>query len=594
MNKKNQNEHKMSDTLTRVKLQLRPVNGSVLNGNGTANGDDKTPTSPATKLLINHGKPNYTIQRSPKAQHNGATNPLNNDLQNNNRNNYYPYKSAGVVGTSGIVTNGYSSKTKITTNNNNGGGSSNSSQNGDDLIVQSTKFNGVFKAVNVPKVESRDELDTKVTLRRVQRPTEHTTPQNGNDENVPEFILRQRRIQERLANENLDFENRRSGYFTQVVISPTSPNRFSMVETMSSPPIVPSLEMPPPAKEESIVEESSIEVSAAHANGVGQHVNEEKNVAAEKEMCGHIEEEEVAKAIEEVNKAVADEKIDEKADVVEVEGQVEREKEAVGAKAELEEEKNTVVEHKVEEQKEEEHKVEEHKVEEQKEQVHKEDEKQHLIEATKVEELHVVQPETSSVLVVVTRASVEEVVAPQVSPSVADEPTKIVTAETTVESAHKETAADVVVVHNEEAVEVPQSHEPAIVEQPKENGHAAVTEEVSATTDAHVSEEVTISHTNGLAKCVSIELLTPSLPIPDPSGALGVNYEPKTVVSFSKDLGAPNNYPDTVKVVKTKEGGVEAEASSAANEELKEMAKLKFDIKADDNDVQVTSTLRTD
>jgi len=82
----------------------------------------------------------------------------------------------------------------------------------------------------------------------------------------------------------------------------------------------------------------------------------------------------------------------------------------------------------------------------------------------------------------------------------------------------------------------------------------------------------------------------PSIPTPDPSGALGVNYEPKTVVSFSQELGGgENHYPDTVKVVS------EVPAAESEGGELKELAKLKFDIKSDDqNEVQVTPVLRAD
>uniref|UniRef100_W8BL27 Uncharacterized protein n=1 Tax=Ceratitis capitata TaxID=7213 RepID=W8BL27_CERCA len=132
----------MSDTLSRVKLQLRPVNGSVLNGNGIGNGgDEKTPSSPATKLLINHGKPNYTIQRSPKAQQNGGTNPLNGELQNNNRNNYYPYKSAGVKGNTGIFTNGntaYKTNGNAANNNNN---NNNGNEEGKQNVVTNANSN---------------------------------------------------------------------------------------------------------------------------------------------------------------------------------------------------------------------------------------------------------------------------------------------------------------------------------------------------------------------------------------------------------------------------------------------------------------------
>lgn len=557
---------KMSDTLSRVKLQLRPVNGSILNGNG----DDKSPSSPATKLLINHGKPNYTIQRSPKAQQNGGTNPLNNELQSDNRNNYYPYKSAGVKGTTGIFINGNSIKTNGTSNNNNN--SSNSSQNGDELIIHSTKFNGVFKPINIQKLESNNEADSPVVLRRVPKPEQ--TPaaaENGNDENVPEFILRQRRIQERLAKENiLDFENRRSGYFTHVVISPTSPNRTSLVETMSSPPIVPSLEIPPPAKEvreETIAEEHNAEVSAAN----DEEQAEEENVAVATNR--QVEEEEVAKAIEEVNKAVAGEVDDEKPEEVVAEPPA-----AIEVEVQEEVQEQAVVEHKVEEQK---------SVEQ---------------EATKVEVVQGEEPkveaaQTPIVSVVVTSAPLVEADEPKDSqPSLEEtvKPTADLVGESQEVAEIAEHVEAVTVTSN--LVKVPKENGsgeaaeelPSSVEAPKENG-------VTPKTNDHAAEDVTISHTNGVTNDATNGQATPTLPTPDPSGALGVNYEPKTVVSFSKDLGAPNKYPDTVKVTKTAEQvGETKTASEPASDELKELAKLKFDIKADDNDVQVTPVLRAD
>ncbi|XP_050324685.1 general transcriptional corepressor trfA [Bactrocera neohumeralis] len=568
----------MSDTLSRVKLQLRPVNGSVLNGNG----DDKSPPSPATKLLINHGKPNYTIQRSPKAQQNGGVNPLNNELQNNNRNNYYPYKSAGVKGTTGVFTNGTAIKTNgATNNNNNNNSSSNSSQNGDgELIIQSTKFNGVFKPANVQRLESTDEADIPVVLRRVPKPEATPAPaENGNDENVPEFILRQRRIQERLAKENiLDFENRRSGYFTHVVISPSSPNRQSLVETMSSPPIVPSLEIPPPAKETreaSIAEENNAEVSAAVNDETPAH---EESVAVA--TSAQVEEEEVAKAIEEVNKAVAGEVDDEKPEEQAVEETV-----AVAAEIKVDAQEQAVAEHKVEEQQsvaQEETKLEsaEHKVEEQ-QSVAQEESK---IEVVQAEEPKVEEIQTPVVTIAVTSAPLVAEEEPQeLSAEAAVAPTADLAAEPQrVVEVAEQAEAVVVTTSSVESVEVP-----------KENG--VVTAAETPKTNGHAEEDVTISHTNGVANGLTNGHATPSLPTPDPSGALGVNYEPKTVVSFSKDLDAPNKYPDTVKVTKTvEENGEKKTVVDPASEELRELAKLKFDIKADENDVQVTPVLRAD
>ncbi|EDX06398.1 GD10050 [Drosophila simulans] len=76
---------------------------------------DKSP-SPATKLLISHGKPNFTIAKSPKVDENGNGNPLS--AQPSANNNYNAYKSANS-----------------------------SVANSHNLIV-GTKFNGVFKPSN--------------------------------------------------------------------------------------------------------------------------------------------------------------------------------------------------------------------------------------------------------------------------------------------------------------------------------------------------------------------------------------------------------------------------------------------------------------
>ncbi|KAH8400671.1 hypothetical protein KR009_000289 [Drosophila setifemur] len=441
---------------------------------------DKSP-SPATKLLISHGKPNFTISRKPEENGNSVS------PQPNTNNNYNAYKSANP--------------TNVNPNK----------------FIVGTKFNGVFKPSNAVASlatngngngtsEAENEA-AKVVLRRPNLATSPTpTPAEAEDENVPEFIRRQRRIQERLAKENvLDFENRRSGYFTHVMISPDSPNRTSFVETMASPAIVPALEIPAPVaekvEEEKQQEQQQVQAPVAAvvtsalltepepepvvSNG---HSEEPKPVPAPVQDNSEVGPEEVARAIEEVNKAVAGE--DEDKPEAEVE-------QVAPAPAER-----------------------------------------------KVEPETVVKP-------------VEETVP---EPTVAVTPTS---------PAPSPVEAQVEVVEPAPAVQ---------------NGDAKQ-EEAAPTTNGQKEEAITISHTNGQTSDV------PSLPTPDPSGALGVNYEPKTVVSFSQELGGgENNYPDTVKVV--------GEASSefgAADGELKELTKLKFDIKSDDqNEVQVTPVLRAE
>ncbi|XP_034650757.1 putative uncharacterized protein DDB_G0277255 [Drosophila subobscura] len=440
---------------------------------------DKSP-SPATKLLISHGKPNFTIgagSKSPKAEENGSNNPLSPQLSANN--NYNAYKSA--------------------TNSNGSNGSSESSK-----FIVGTKFNGVFKPSTSLATNgngngignglangngSAENEAAKVVLRRPKVASVSPPPVEAEDDNVPEFIRRQRRIQERLAKENvLDFENRRSGYFTHVMISPDSPNRTSFVETMASPAIVPSLEMPAPVHEKAGEEEEEeqkqqqqqqqqqVEEQQLHATPVTTSalISEPETVAAVTNghseaptTNGHAEQEdvapeEVARAIEEVNKAVAGEDDD----------KTEPETEAEQAAAPV----PVPVERKTE-------------------------------------------PEEESKPAVAAR-----------TPSPVEAQVEVV--------------------------------------QPAQNGQEAA--------------GITISHTNGQSSD------GPSIPAPDPSGALGVNYEPKTVVSFSQELGGgENNYPDTVKVV-----------TESADGELKDLAKLKFDIKndgqADDVQVTVTPVLRAE
>ncbi|XP_033152188.1 E3 ubiquitin-protein ligase RNF12-B [Drosophila mauritiana] len=437
---------------------------------------DKSP-SPATKLLISHGKPNFTIAKSPKVDENGNGSPLS--AQPSANNNYNAYKSA------------------------------NSSVANSQKFIVGTKFNGVFKPSNAAATwasngsangngaaESENEV-AKVVLRRPKL-ADSPPPAEGEDENVPEFIRRQRRIQERLAKENvLDFESRRSGYFTHVMISPDSPNRTSFVETMASPAIVPALEIPAPVAEK-VEEEEKVEkveaqpqVAAVTTSALITEPEPEAPVSnghSEEPKNSDVAPEEVAKAIEQVNQAVAGE------DEAEVE------------------------------------------------------------------------------------ATPEPVPEPTPEPVAAERKTEAVVEEPTQAPAPVE--AKVEVVEPVAPVQNGQKEEEKAV--PATNGHKE--EEAVPATNGHKeeAEAITISHTNGQSSD------GPSIPTPDPSGALGVNYEPKTVVSFSQELGSgENKYPDTVKVV--------SEVSAESNGELKELTKLKFDIQSDEqNEVQVTSVLRAE
>ncbi|XP_011291322.1 hybrid signal transduction histidine kinase E isoform X3 [Musca domestica] len=494
----------MADINNKPKLQIRA--GIAVNG-------DKTP-SPATKLLINHGKPNFTIQRSPKVQNGNGTvingNPLSPQpvapkqefvVKSTTFNGVFKPSNVSPVAKPVLLKqNG-----NITNNNNN--------------IISNNNNNNV----NTNNNNNDDHEMNKVVLRRTKVP--EPPIKEGEDENVPEFIRRQRRIQERLAKENLDFENRRSGYFTQVLISPSSPNRKSFVETMSSPAVVPSLEIPPPAAQpEKIVEETHEEKQAEERvlQEIAKEIVEEpKEVEESKPMTENGHDEEVNKAIEEVNKAVAGED---------------------------------------DEKPEEEPQSEEHPVQ------------QAVVTSALVEDN---QPE--SVVAVVTSA-------PEVEETPAQE----------TEAPVQAVVTSALVVEEEEQKPQENGHtEPAKVEEehkPQENGHVeavVVTStplaEEEPKTNGHVEENgngITISHTNALA--------TPSLPSPDPSGEKGVNFEPKTVVSFSRELGEVNKYPDTVKVVK--EGG----EAPQVDDDLKELAKLKFEIKADDKDIEVTPVLKVE
>ncbi|EDV98127.1 GH22845 [Drosophila grimshawi] len=473
----------MADTINKPSIQIRSGLPSPLS--------DKSP-SPATKLLISHGKPNFTIatRNSPKAEEdNSNVNPLSPQAIANN--NYNPYKCA---------------------NNN--------------KFVVGTKFNGVFKPSpllangngNVSSESSNEAA--KVVLRRAQpaEPLASLSTDAESDDNVPEFIRRQRRIQERLAKENvLDFENRRSGYFTHVMISPDSPNRTSFVETMASPAIVPALEMPlVPAK---IEEEEQQQQVVQNGHSVEQLSN------------GHSEQQEKAKEEEQQQR---------------------------------EEQQKREQEQKEREQKEQEQKEQEQRELEQKEQLKQQEEK--LKQEQEQEQTKQEQPLTNG------HAQEQHDVAAEDVAKAIEEVNKAVAGEE---------EADEPVVEQEQHDKVTPAAVEAKVEVVTPNPNPASSSSNQATEDS----SITISHTNGHSGDV------PSVATPDPSGALGVNYEPKTVVSFAQELGGgENNYPDKVQVLK------DATPASPADAQMQELSKLKFDIQNDgqNGEVLVTPVLRAD
>lgn len=141
------------------------------------NATEKSP-SPSAKLLLNHGKPNFTINRSKSK----------NDTQ-------CPFSPSN-------------------------------SETPSDVWKSTVKnpSNGYVKPSSIKIPLNAENEVNKVVLRRTKLPEENGKPLQQNDE--PEFIKAQRKIAERLANQNiLDFENRKSGYFTHVMMSPTSPTK---------------------------------------------------------------------------------------------------------------------------------------------------------------------------------------------------------------------------------------------------------------------------------------------------------------------------------------------------------------------------------
>jgi len=95
--------------------------------------------------------------------------------------------------------------------------------------------------------------------------------------------------------------------------------------------------------------------------------------------------------------------------------------------------------------------------------------------------------------------------------------------------------------------------------------------QVKKETNGH-DESITISHTNGHAS--------------ESSEPNDTKYGPEKVIPFSQQIAGTENSNSPVQV--------KDETKSAADAELQELAKLKFDIKKDGQDeVQVTSALRS-
>ncbi|XP_037890983.1 uncharacterized protein LOC119638318 [Glossina fuscipes] len=157
-----------------------------------------------TKLMINHGKPNFTVQRYVK-----STNCSKIDLPKKER----------------------SAKSETNLRR---------SAMNDDIgpVINSSEES----SKTTPSLSLQENEQSRVVLRRTK--TIERTLKESDMDKIPEFIHRQRRIQERLAREELlDFENRRSGYHIHCMITPASPSRQSFVPTMTSPAVVPALEI---------------------------------------------------------------------------------------------------------------------------------------------------------------------------------------------------------------------------------------------------------------------------------------------------------------------------------------------------------------
>uniref|UniRef100_D3TLC2 Uncharacterized protein n=1 Tax=Glossina morsitans morsitans TaxID=37546 RepID=D3TLC2_GLOMM len=157
-----------------------------------------------TKLMINHGKPNFTVQRYVKPT---ICSKIDFPKKESTENRETNLRKSSIH---------------------------------DDIEPVISKSEEPLTTTPTLRLEENEQ--SKVVLRRTK--TIERTPKESDMDKIPEFIHRQRRIQERLAREDLlDFENRRSGYHIHCMITPASPNRQSFVPTMTSPAAVPALEI---------------------------------------------------------------------------------------------------------------------------------------------------------------------------------------------------------------------------------------------------------------------------------------------------------------------------------------------------------------
>ncbi|XP_055923780.1 WASH complex subunit 2 [Eupeodes corollae] len=387
------------------------------------NGAEKTP-SPSTKLMLNHGKPNFTINRTK----------VKNDSQ-------CPFSPTNPEAATVVLKS-----------------TANSTSNG---YVKPT-------LMKIP-LSSENEV-SKVVLRRTKLPEENEKPVQQDEE--PEFVKAQRKIAERLANQNsLDFETRKSGYFTHVMISPTSPTK--------------QMELPVVADHK--IEKASV-VEVVSERTVEPVVEPQKPV---EEPVKTVKEPQ--KPVETPNESATTKIIDEKSET------------------------------------------------EKKDQPNTETPKENGHDSSQI------------------NGSVEE-----------EKPTEVVEAAKAMIEELVENVAKEIPSEKKEEVPTPiQNGHDNGVEKPIENGVHNGSDKDVVTNGDSISENQ--SQENGVVSSQS-----------------DVNFEPKTVTSFAKDLSSePNKYPDTVKIV------TEVPPSATEQDDLmKDMYKLKFDIHADSEDVKVIPTVR--
>ncbi|XP_055857331.1 uncharacterized protein LOC129920141 isoform X2 [Episyrphus balteatus] len=383
---------------------------------------EKSP-SPSTKLMLNHGKPNFTINRlKTKTDSQCPFSPSNPEAA-----------SVVLKSTPNSTSNGYVRPTLM----------------------------------KIP-LSAENEV-SKVVLRRTKLPEENGKPVPQDDE--PEFVKAQRKIAERLANQNnLDFESRKSGYFTHVMISPTSPTK--------------QMELPV----------------------VADHKTEKASV------------------VEVVSKSVAP--------VEEPKKLIETLTEPIEVKEEAE--------------------------------VKTEEDLKHNETVTENEADYEKPTENDH----------EKVEASQLNGSAEEEkPTEVVeAAKAMIEELVQNVAKEV----PESAVEVSKPVQNGVengVENNAENGVHNGNENV--VTNGHSNGDVN-GEFNGETNSQENNAASQS----------DVNFEPKPITSFAKELSSePNKYPDTVKVIKEVQ-------PTEQDELLKDMYKMKFDIHADSEDIKVIPTVR--